>query len=195
MGAGPRPRRVARCASACSHSCKLYVLPSNGWLLCMDSQPRRSLVQGEARVVGQAARCRPQTQNVFPNSPCHHFCALRYFSFVFLFFFLPFFLDPCREAFLCPKVFLRFFCCVFVSFFWTPAVKMKKKLYLCLYPLAHLQEVQFFENVAAYHSWPLMEATGSVRIKLRPHNTFVLTPKLLVGKVAEGCLFVLHKEL
>ena len=28
--------------------------------------PWRSLVQGESRVVGQAAECRPQTQNVFP---------------------------------------------------------------------------------------------------------------------------------
>ena len=34
--------------------------------------PWRSLVQGESRVVGQAAECRPQTQNVFP---C--FCALK----------------------------------------------------------------------------------------------------------------------
>ena len=28
--------------------------------------PWRSLVQGESRVVGQAAECRPQTQHVFP---------------------------------------------------------------------------------------------------------------------------------
>ena len=56
--------------------------------------------------LGQAARCRLQTQNVFQNSPRHHFCALRYFSFVFFFSFLPFFLDHCRETFLCPKVFL-----------------------------------------------------------------------------------------
>ena len=34
--------------------------------------PWRSLVQGESRVVGQAAECRPQTQHVFP---C--FCALK----------------------------------------------------------------------------------------------------------------------
>ena len=152
--------------------------------------PWRSLVQGDFRVVGQAARCRPQTQSVFPNFPCHHFCALRYFSFVFLFLFLPFFWTSAGKHFCALKCFFRFvFCCVFVSFFWNPDVKMKKQLYLCLYPLAHLHKVNIFEKVAAYYSWPLIEATRSVKTKLRTHNTFVLTPSWRSSKAAcwESC--------
>ena len=37
--------------------------------------PWRSLVQGESRVVGQAAECRPQTQHVFPCFCAQNFCA------------------------------------------------------------------------------------------------------------------------
>ena len=118
------------------------------------------------------------------------FLCPKVFFFGFLVVFFAFFLDPCRETFLCPKVFFLFvFCCVFVSFFWTPAMKMKKQLYLCLYPLAHLHKVKFFEKVAAYYSWPLIEATGSVKTKLRTHNTFVLTPSWRSSKAAcwESC--------
>ena len=43
--------------------------------------PWGSLVQGESRVVGQAAECRPQTQHVFP---C--FCALNFENFRKLFY-------------------------------------------------------------------------------------------------------------
>ena len=102
--------------------------------------------------------------------------------FILLFFccLFAFFLDPCRETFLWPKVFPVFYfllCFCFCFFFFlTPAVKRKKHLYLCLYPLAHLHKVKFTESVAAYNSGPIIKATGSVKTKLRIRNTFVLTP-------------------
>ena len=79
----------------------------------------RSPVHGESRAVGHAADCRPQTQNVFPNSP---FCALKYFCFCFSVLFFCYFLDPCSETFSCPKVlfscyFVLCFCCCFFFFY------------------------------------------------------------------------------
>ena len=81
------------------------------------------------------------------------FLRSKVFFLLFLCFF-PLFFDPCRETFLCPKVFFPLVFCfvfVFVSFFRTPAVKLKKQFYLCLYLLAHLHKVKFIENVAAHN--------------------------------------------
>ena len=118
------------------------------------------------------------------------FLCPKVFFFCFFALFFAYFLDPCRETFLCPKVFFSFcFFLVFLfRFYWTPAVKMKKQSYLCLYPLVHLHKIKFFEKIAAYNSWPLIEETGSVKTKLRTHNTFVLTPSRRTSKACwESC--------
>ena len=122
-----------------------------------------------------------------PKLSMSPFSCPKVFFFCFFVPFFAFFLDPAGKHFCALKCIFRFvFCCVFVSFFWTPAVKMKKQLYLCLCPLAHLHKVKFFEKGAAYI---LIEATGSVKTKLRTHNTFVLTPSWRSSKAAcwESC--------
>ena len=81
-------------------------------------------------------------------------CPKVFFLLFFCSFCVPFSRTPAGKHFCALKCFFRFFVAFLFLFplFYTPAVKMKNQLYLCLYPLANLHKVKFIEKIAAYNS-------------------------------------------